>query len=90
MPTDSDDELKGFLGWIYMMLSNMAGRREGEEQEHDDKKDGYDQGSDDDLPQVSRMYNPNRDTELDIGVAAIVQSLNSTRGRHHNGKRCIV
>jgi hypothetical protein len=88
MSTDSDDELKGFLGWLSMMLSNMAGRREREED--DDNEDGDDQGSGDELPQVPLRYNPNRDTELDIGVAAIVQSLNSTRGKQLNGKRSIV
>jgi hypothetical protein len=86
---DSDEleELEEVLGRLSAVLSNMPGRRsEGGDEDEDEDDEGYG----DDLPQVPRRYNPNRDTELDIGVAAIVHSLKSTRGKQLNGKRCIV
>jgi hypothetical protein len=39
---------------------------------------------------VPRRYNPLRDTALDVGVVALVHSLQSERGKALNGKRCIL
>ena len=39
---------------------------------------------------MTRRYNPIRDTELDVGVVALVHSLQSARGKVLNGRRCIL